>query len=132
MTYITQLQKRHPISTLQRRWSISVAVLTSTAILPTLALAHGGMKPDELGPPLMTSGLIGFVSYWLVMLFWPSAKEKDDPAVGTNGRNLSLPPTARRPHKRSARVKRIPRLRKIEGTGQFDSDQQIRRKASDG
>jgi len=110
---------------------LSAAVFLSLVIVPTLALAHGGMKPDEIGPPIMTSGLIGFLSYWAVMLLWPSTKE-DDPAVGTNGRNLSSPRTERRPQKRSARVKRIPRLRKIQGNGQFDSDQQTRRKASDG
>ena len=112
-------------------WRISAAVFISLIAVPTLALAHGGMGPDEIGPPIMTSGLIGFLSYWAVMLLWPSTKE-DDPAVGTNGRNLSPPYTKRRPQKRSARVKRIPRLRKIEGNGQFDSDQQTRRKASDG
>jgi len=112
-------------------WRISAAVFISLIVVPTLALAHGGMGPDEIGPPIMTSGLIGFLSYWAVMLLWPSTKE-DDPAVGTNGRNPSPPRTERRPQKRSARVKRIPRLRKIQGNGQFDSDQQTRRKASDG
>jgi hypothetical protein len=112
-------------------WCISAVVFISLIVVPTLALAHGGMGPDEIGPPIMTSGLIGFLSYWAVMLLWPSTKE-DDPAVGTNGRNLSPPRTERRPQKRSARVKRIPRLRKIQGNGQFDSAQQTRRKASDG
>jgi len=112
-------------------WRISAAVFIFLIVVPTLALAHGGMKPDEIGPPIMTSGLIGFLSYWAVMLLWPSTKE-DDPAVGTNGRNPSPPRTERRPQKRSARVKRIPRLRKIQGNAQFDSDQQTRRKASDG
>jgi len=131
MTYTTQLRRLQPLSILQQRWSISATVLTSIVILPTLALAHGGMGPDEIGPPIMTAGAIGFIGYWAVMLFWPTAKE-DDSAVGTNGRNPSLPPTKRRPHRRSARVKQIPRLRKIAGTGQLDSDQQRRRKASDG
>jgi hypothetical protein len=114
-----------------RLWRISAAVLTSIVLLPTLALAHGGMGPDEIGPPIMTSGLIGFVSYWVVML-WPSAKKKADQTVGVNGQDLYVPRTGRRPKKRSARVKRVPRLRKIEGSGQFDSAQHPRRKASDG
>jgi hypothetical protein len=45
---------------------------------PAVALAHGGMAaPDELGPPLFTSLALGFVCYWLVIL-WPSSKRKDD------------------------------------------------------
>lgn len=127
---IPQSQKPPPLSRGHRRWSLSAAVLASLVIVPTVAFAHGAMGPDELGPPIMTAGAIGFASYWLVMFFWPTAKE-DDSAVGTNGRNASR--TERRPHKRSTRVKQIPRLRKIAGgTGQFDSDQHIRRKASDG
>ena len=111
--------------------ALSLAGVVCLMILPTLALAHGGMGLDEIGPPIMTSGLIGFVSYWAVML-WPSAKKNADQTVGTNGRNLSLPRTERRPQKRSARGKRIPRLRKIKGNGQSDSDQHTRKKASDG
>lgn len=130
--YITQFKSSYVVSLFQRRWSISAIIFTSIFILPTMALAHGGMGPDELGPPIMTSGLIGFLSYWAVMLLWPSTKENEGSALGANGRNLPLPRTDRRPHKRSTRMKRIPRLRKIEGTGQFSSDQQIRRKASDG
>jgi hypothetical protein len=89
------------------------------------------MGPDEIGPPIMTSGLIGFASYWVVML-WPSAKKKDDQRAGVSGQNLSTSQTGRRPKKRSARVKRVPRLRKIEGSAQFDRAQQTKRKASDG
>ena len=99
--------------------------------IPALALAHGGMRPDEIGPPIMTSGLIGFVSYWAVML-WPSAKKNADQTVGVTGQDLYAPRTGKRPKKRSARVKRVPRLRKIEGNGQFDGNQNTRRKASDG
>lgn len=90
MTYITQLRRLQLSSILQRRWSVSAAVLASIVILPTLALAHGGMGPAEIGPPIMTAGLIGFIGYWAVMLFWPSAKEEDT-AVGNNGRNSSFP-----------------------------------------
>jgi hypothetical protein len=113
------------------RLAFSLAGFVCLMSIPTLALAHGGMGPDEIGPPIMTSGLIGFVSYWVVML-WPSAKKNTDQTVGVNGQDLYAPRTGRRPKKRSARVKRVPRLRKIDGNGQFDSDQHTRRKASDG
>ena len=40
----------------------------------SIAHAHGGMAgPDEIGPPLFTSVALGFVCYWLVIL-WPSSK----------------------------------------------------------
>jgi hypothetical protein len=112
-------------------WRISAIILTFIVLLPTLALAHSGMGPEEIGPPIMTSGLIGFASYWIVML-WPSAKKKDDQAFGVSGQDLYAPRTGTRPKKRSVRVKRVPRLRKIVGSVQFDRDQQTRRKASDG
>jgi hypothetical protein len=113
------------------RLMFSLAGFVCLMSIPTLALAHGGMGPDEIGPPIMTSGLIGFVSYWVVML-WPSTKKKDEHAVGRSGQNLSTPQAGRRPQKRSARVKRMPRLHKIEGSRHFNSDQNMRRKASDG
>ena len=120
------------LSHTMRLGRISAAVLTSIVLLPTLALAHGGMGPDEIGPPIMTSGLIGFLSYWAVMLLWPSTKENDATTAEAGRHSLSTSHTERRSKKRSARVKRIPRLRKIEGNGHFDSNQQPRRKASDG
>ena len=43
-------------------------LLACILVLPALAHAHGGMGPDEIGPPIGTAGLIGFVSYWVVML----------------------------------------------------------------
>lgn len=112
------------------RMTVPVAVLAFLLLTPALALAHGGMG-EELGPPIMTSGLLGFVGYWVVML-WPSAKKKDDQEVGANGQNLYSPRTNRISQQRSVRVKRAPRLRKIEGRAQFGSDQNTRRKASDG
>jgi hypothetical protein len=118
-------------STKRERFAFSLAGFVCLMSISTLALAHGGMGPDEIGPPIMTSGLIGFVSYWAVML-WPSARKNTDQTVGVNEQDLYAPHTERRPKKRSARVKRVPRLRKIEGTGQFDSAQHPRRKASDG
>lgn len=115
-------------STKRGKLAFSLAGFVCLMSISTLALAHGGMGPDEIGPPIITSGLIGFVSYWAVML-WPSAKKNADQAVGVTGQDLYTPRTKKR---RSARVKRVPRLRKIEGNGQFDSAQHPRRKASDG
>ena len=114
-----------------QKFVFSLAGFACSMIMPTLALAHSGMGPDEIGPPIMTSGLIGFVSYWVVML-WPSTKKKDDQAFGVSGQDLYASRTEGRPKKRSVRVKRVPQLRKIAGSGQFDSDQHVRRKASDG
>jgi hypothetical protein len=107
------------------------AAFISVLMAPALALAHGGMGPEEIGPPVVTSGLLGFASYWLVML-WPSVKKKEDEAVGVNEQNSYALRTERRVSQRSTRVKRTPRLRKIEGRGQLDGDQNTRRKASDG
>jgi hypothetical protein len=59
----------------RQTWLIRMTTLTCIIVLPTLAHAHGAMGPDELGPPLGTAGLLGFVSYWVVML-WPSGKKK--------------------------------------------------------
>lgn len=112
------------------RMTVPLAVLAFLLMAPALALAHGGMG-EELGPPIVTSGLLGFVGYWVVML-WPSAKKKDDQEVGVSEHNLYTSRTGRRSPKRSVRVKQAPRLRKIEGRGQFGSDQNMRRKASDG
>jgi len=123
--------RNRPLAVPRRIWRISVAVFASLIVTPALALAHGGMGPDEIGPPIVTSGLLGFVGYWVVML-WPSAKKKDDREVGASGQNPYAPRAGRRSQKRSVRVKRKPRLRKIEGNGQFGSDQNTRRKASDG
>src|SRR6267154_3981047 len=68
-----------------RRWRIariSTAALTTMLATASAAHAHGGMAgPSEIGPPLLTSGALGFACYWLVML-WPSAKNRrtpDDP-----------------------------------------------------
>jgi hypothetical protein len=45
-------------------------------VLPRLALAHGGIAgPDELGPPVITSALLGIGCYWAVIL-WPSRRKQ--------------------------------------------------------
>jgi hypothetical protein len=110
---------------------MSLAVLACLMASPSLAHAHGGMAgPEELGPPIFTSGLLGFVCYWLVML-WPSSR-KSDMEVGSGTRNKSATRTRRRPNKNSIRGKRVSRLRKIEKSGQFASDQNSGRKVGDG
>jgi len=114
----------------RRGFALSMAVLAYLLIIPTLALAHGGMGPDEIGPPIMTSGLIGFACYWLVML-WPSSR-KGNTAVRSETPNQFTQPIRKRSRKHSAHGKRGPRLRKIEGNGQFDSDQTSRRRANNG
>jgi hypothetical protein len=114
----------------RQTWLMRVTMLTALLVLPALAHAHGGMGPDEVGPPIGTASLLGFVSYWVVML-WPSARKRAGAQVGPNGQNTSE--TEVRPRrKRNPRVKRIAHLRKVETGRQFSSDEPARRKASDG
>jgi len=116
----------------RQTWLLRVTTLICVSALPALAHAHGGMGPDEVGPPIGTAGLLGFVSYWVVML-WPSRKHKDGRHVWPNGQNASKAATDLHPRRRKKpRVKRIPHLRKIETSAQFSNEQPVRRKASDG
>lgn len=131
MASIVKLIRNRLFAAFRRGWGASLAVLACVIAAPALVYAHGGMGPDEIGPPIVTSGLLGFVSYWVVML-WPSSKRKDDPEVGSGRQSGYASRTERHSPKHTARVKRAPRLRKIVGSGQFNSDQQARRKASDG
>jgi hypothetical protein len=51
--------------------AIIVALLWA-GIFASRAYAHGGIAgPDELGPPVITSAVLGIGGYWLMML-WPS------------------------------------------------------------
>ena len=51
--------------------AIAVAVLW-TGFSAAAAHAHGGIAgPDELGPPFITSAVLGIAGYWLMML-WPA------------------------------------------------------------
>jgi len=131
MKNLVQLIRTRPFVAFQPIWRIGLVVFAWVLVAPALVYAHGGMGPDEIGPPIVTSGLLGFVGYWAVML-WPSAKRKDDQGIGASGQNPDAPRSDGRSHKRSTRVKRAPRLRKIEGSGRFGDDQNVRRKASDG
>ena len=129
---MTNIDGRNQVFTvLQRGWRISATAFIFSMMAPAFVLAHGGMGPDEVGPPLVTSGLLGFASYWVVML-WPSSKKKNDRTVEINGQSSLTSRTGVRSHARSVRVKRPPRLRKIEGRGQFSGEQNTRRKVSDG
>ncbi len=116
----------------RQTWLMRTTMLTYLLVLPVLAHAHGGMGPDEVGPPLGTASLLGFVSYWVVLL-WPSARKRAGEQVGPNGQNASTSETVTRPRrKKNPRVKRIAHLRKVETGRQLSSDEPARRKASDG
>ena len=81
-----------------------LVTLAALLVTPALAHAHGAMSGDELGPPLLTSGLLGFVSYWVVML-WPSSRRNQTPRSGSNGKR-EPGSQARRPLK-AGRAKRM-------------------------
>jgi hypothetical protein len=50
--------------------ALLVALLWS-GLFAARAYAHGGIAgPDELGPPVLTSAVLGIGGYWL-MLLWP-------------------------------------------------------------
>jgi len=68
--------------------SINRLVRSSCVTVPWLAVmassahAHGGIAgPDELGPPVITSALLGIACYWLVLL-WPSRKPRKTQVTG--------------------------------------------------
>jgi hypothetical protein len=125
-----KLLKNRPFAVPRLAWRISLAMLGCLLMAPSLVHAHAGMAGSELGPPLVTSGVLGFVCYWLVML-WPSTKKKADPAVGSGVQNQSVTRTGHPSHKNSARMKRVPRLRKIERSDQVVNNMNSGRKATD-
>jgi len=108
-----------------------MATLIFVVSLPTLARAHGAMGPEELGPPLGTAGLLGFASYWVVML-WPAARGKAKGEVRPGSGNSAEEAPLRPRRRKNPRGKRIAHLRKVAAHGQFSGDQPVRRKASDG
>ena len=131
MTNVVKLREPQFSMAFRWGWRLSAMALASSMVAPALALAHGGMGPNEIGPPIVTSGLLGFAGYWAVML-WPSAKKKNDQEMKTGGQNPYGHRTDVRVQTRPVRVKRAPRLRKIEGRGQHGGEQHTRRKVSDG
>lgn len=62
--------------------AVMVALLW-IGLFSACAYAHGGIAgPDELGPPVITSAVLGVGGYWL-MLLWPS---RGRPMVGKKGK----------------------------------------------
>jgi hypothetical protein len=112
---------------------ISTATLASMLAWASAAHAHGGMAgPAELGPPLLTSGALGFACYWLVML-WPSAKNRrttpdsSGPNNGTSGRS-----NARSNGRKSVRAKQTPpHLKMVDGTMRVEAGPSSRRNVLD-
>ena len=100
-----------------------LAVLALVCIVPSLAHAHG-MDAAVVAPPLITSGLLAFVCYWLVML-WPASKRE---SAGMNGSGVSQPSE----NFQTIRIKRKPRLRAIETSRQREDDRPATRRAADG
>src|SRR6266852_5411165 len=94
---------------------ISMATLTSMLAMASAAHAHGGMAgPAEIGPPLLTSGALGFACYWLVIL-WPSAKKRPltPNRSGTKtGRSARFDEQSN--SRKLARAKETPHLKKVE------------------
>jgi hypothetical protein len=65
--------KAQPWSKLTNPRGCLIAALWLLAFCST-ASAHGGIAgPDELGPPVITSVILGFAGYWTVML-WPTRR----------------------------------------------------------
>ena len=126
-----KVMKNWPFTASGLAWRISLTVFGYLVLVPSLAHAHGGMAGSELGPPLVTSGLLGFVCYWLMVL-WPSAKKKKgDIEVGPSMPNQHVSRTRRHVPQNSARIKLRPRLRKIERRSQVSSNVHSGRKATD-
>lgn len=117
-------------TTSQRRWRASMLAVAWVLTLPALTYAHG-MTVEELGAPIVTSGLLAFVCYWLVLL-WPSSKKKNGPAVGSGQQYAPAATHRRHLHQPAVRVKQRPRLRKIGRSGQGGRDQHSGRRAIDG
>jgi hypothetical protein len=95
----------------------SIAAAIGLLASASIAHAHGGMAgPDEIGPPLFTSVALGFVCYWLVIL-WPSSKSKDDaPPAGKRDRNGNRRGKGRSAAK-SSDAQDLPRFTKVAGRG---------------
>jgi cation transporter-like permease len=55
---------------------VTLIALLWVGLAVAAANAHGGIAgPDELGPPVITSALIGIACYWIVVL-WPSGRRR--------------------------------------------------------
>ncbi len=100
-----------------------LAVLALVCIMPSLTHAHG-VDVAVMAPPLITSGLLAFVCYWLVIL-WPVSKRE---SAGRNGYGAAQPSG----DSQTIRIKRKPRLRVIEPSRQGEDGQPATRRAADG
>lgn len=111
---------------------IGVATLTSMLASASAAHAHGGMAgPSELGPPLLTSGALGFACYWLVML-WPSAKKRRATPDGSGSKTGSSARLNEHSNSRkSARAKQTPHLKMVESKLRVDAESSPRRNVID-
>lgn len=95
-----------------------LAVVVGVLSLPGLAYAHG-VNAAEMAPPIITSGILGFVCYWLVIL-WPASER-----AASRPDRFAAQAIASQP----IRIKRKPRLRVI--VSEEASETQTRR-AADG
>lgn len=116
----------------RRTVRIGVATLISMLASASAAHAHGGMAgPSELGPPLLTSGALGFACYWLVIL-WPSAKNRRTTPDGSGtktGSSARLDDPSR--SQRSARAKKTPHLKMVETKTHLEAEPSSRRNVID-
>lgn len=108
---------------LRRVRAVCLALLVGALGLPGLAHAHG-VNAAEMAPPILTAGILGFVCYWLVML-WPESKRADAAA-----RYSTLGSAAQPFH--GVRIKRKPRLRVIVSSHHAPEVQTETRRAADG
>lgn len=100
-----------------RLLAVRLAVLATALSLPGSAYAHG-VNAAEMAPPIITSGILGFACYWLVIL-WPASKR-----MASRSDRFAAQAVASQP----IRIKRKPRLRVIVSEA---SEMQTRR-AADG
>jgi hypothetical protein len=98
-------------------WRSAIVALIWLMGSTAIAHAHGGMAgPDELGPPLFTSVALGFVCYWLVIL-WPSSKHKDQEPTVTGRRNARNRRGRGRAARKSTDPQHLSRVTKVAGRG---------------
>ena len=72
------------------------------------AYAHGGIAgPDELGPPVITSVVLGFICYY-TMIFWPSRRNRDEWPTQNQRRDWS-PPRSREMPRSAKALRRVVR-----------------------
>jgi hypothetical protein len=100
-----------------RKTSAAVGAAVAMLAAASLAHAHGGMAgPDEIGPPLFTSFALGFVCYWLVIL-WPSSKSKGDAPGGSTEDSNKTRRARRRMAARARSAHDSNHLTKVAGRG---------------